>query len=238
MSSSKIRYSCPVEVTLELICGKWKCTILWWLRRGGKRFGELMQLIQGITQKVLTQQLRELEKDGLIERRVYKEKPPRVEYSLTSEGETLGPILQAMCDWGKVKTPEFQFCPVNLEGLHILLVMTDATDFRDLLSTELEVTGKAQVTIMSVTAAIENLLKIRPDAIVVDLNEKDLSLSPLIRQIQLLEAELEKSIPTIALAETADRTLAFAQGFKLVFTKPVEPVEIAAAIASITNRLG
>lgn len=237
MSSSKTRYSCPVEVTLELICGKWKCTILWWLRRGGKRFGELMQLIPRITQKVLTQQLRELEKDGLIERQVYKEKPPRVEYSLTQTGETLRPILQAMCDWGKAKMPEFQFCPVNLEGLHIL-VMTDATDFRDLLSAELGVTGKAQVTTISVTAAIENLQKIRPDAIVVDLNEKDLSLTPLIRQIQLLETELEKSIPTIALTKTADRTLAFARGFKLVFIKPVEPVEIAAAIASITNRLG
>lgn len=237
MSSSKIRYSCPVEVTLELICGKWKCTILWWLRRGGKRFGELMQLIPRITQKILTQQLRELEKDGLIERQVYKEKPPRVEYSLTQSGETLRPILQAMCNWGKDKMPEFQFCPVNLEGLHIL-VMTDATDFRDLLSAELGVTGKARVTTISVTPTIENLQQIQPDVLVIDLNEQDLSLSPLIRQIQLLEAELEKSIPAIALTETADRALAFAQGFKLVFTKPVEPVEVAAAIASIANRLG
>ena len=235
MSSSEIRYSCPVEVTLELICGKWKCTILWWLRRGGKRFGELMQLIPRITQKVLTQQLRELEKDRLIERQVYKEKPRRVEYSLTSEGETLRPILEVMCDWGKAKMPEFQFCQVDLEGLHVL-VLTDVADFRDLLRAELGVTGKARVTAISVTPTLENLQQIQPDVIVVDLNEQDFS--PLMRQIQLLEAELEKSIPAIAVTETTDRTRAFAEGFKLVFIKPVEPVEIAAAIASLTDRLG
>lgn len=234
MSSSKIRYSCPVEVTLELICGKWKCTILWWLRRGGKRFGELMQLIPRITQKVLTQQLRELEKDGLIERQVYKEKPRRVEYFLTSEGETLRPILEVMCDWGKNKMPEFLFCPVNLEGLHVL-VMTDAVDFRRLLRAELEVTGKARLTVISVTPTVENLQQIQPDVIVVDLKEQDLS--PLIGQIKSLEAQLEKSIPAIALTETTKRTPALARGFKLVFTKPVEPVEIAAAIASLTGRL-
>lgn len=234
MSSSKIRYSCPVEVTLELICGKWKCTILWWLRRGGKRFGELMQLISGVTQKVLTQQLRELEKDGLIERKVYKGKPRRVEYSLTSEGETLRPILDMMCHWGKAKMPELQFCPVNLEGLHIL-IMTDVVDFREQFRNELGVTGKARLTAMSVTQEVENLQEIRPDALVVDLNEQDLS--PVIDQIQLLEAELEKSIPTIALTETADRTRAFSEGFKLVFIKPVEPMEIAAALASLTGRM-
>ncbi len=235
MSSSKIKYGCPVEVTLELICGKWKCTILWWLRRGGKRFGELMQLMPRITQKVLTQQLRELEKDGLIERQSYKEKPRRVEYSLTSEGETLSPILQVMCDWGKAKMPEFQFCPVNLEGLHIL-VMTDAVDFRDLLIAELGAMGKARVTAISVSSNVENLQQIQPDIIMVDLNEQDLS--PLIRQIKLLETELEKSITAIALTETIGRTRAFAAGFKLVFTKPVETVEIAVAIASLGDRLG
>ena len=235
MSSSKIRYGCPVEVTLESICGKWKCTILWWLRRGGKRFGELMQLIPRITQKVLTQQLRELEKDGLIERQVYKEKPRRVEYSLTSEGQTLRPILQLMCDWGKAKIPEFQFCSIDLEGLHVL-VITNAADFRDLLRAELGVTGKARVTTISVSTTVnENLQQIQPDVLVVDLNEQDSSL--LMGQIQLLETKLEKSIPAIALTETADRTRAFAAGFKLVFIKPIETVEVAAAIASLTGRL-
>ncbi|WP_063800762.1 winged helix-turn-helix transcriptional regulator [Mastigocoleus testarum] len=233
MSSSKTRYSCAVEVTLELICGKWKCIILWWLRRGGKRFGELMYLLPKITQKVLTQQLRELEKDGLVERKVYKEKPRRVEYYLTPEGETLGPILQAMSDWGKAKKPEFQFCSVDLEGLHVL-VLTDMADFRDLLRLDLGVTAKARLTILSVTPRVENLQQIQPDVVVVDLGEQDLS--PLMQQIQLLEIELGKSIPAIALIETSDRRRAFTEGFKLVFTKPVESVEIAAAIASLAGR--
>ncbi len=81
---------CPVEVTMEAISGKWKCVILRWLRQNAKSFGELRQLIPRVSQKVLTQQLRELERDRLIHREVYREAPPRVEYSLTPRGgETL-----------------------------------------------------------------------------------------------------------------------------------------------------
>ena len=235
MSSSQIIYGCPVEVTLEVICGKWKCTILWWLRRGAKRFGELMQLIPRITQKVLTKQLRELEKDGLIERQVYKGKPRRVEYSLTSEGETLRPILQLMCDWGKAKMPEFEFCPINLEGLHVL-VLTDAADVRELFSVELGAVGKARVTTISLSSGVENVAQIQPDVIVADMEEQDLN--PLFRQINLLEAELGKTIPTIALTQIANRTRAWGFGFQLVFTQPVEAVEVAVAIASLSGRLG
>ena len=101
MNQPKAQYGCPVEVTVEVIGGKWKCTILWWLRRGAKRFGELIQLIPRISRKVLTQQLRELERDGLIQRRAYSERPPRVEYFLTRLGEALEPITDLMCDWGK-----------------------------------------------------------------------------------------------------------------------------------------
>lgn len=86
MSTLKKKYGCPVEVTVEAIGGKWKSTILWWLRQSAKRPSELMQLIPGITQKVLTRQLRELEADGLIDREVYRETPPRVEYSRFSSG--------------------------------------------------------------------------------------------------------------------------------------------------------
>jgi DNA-binding HxlR family transcriptional regulator len=103
------KYSCPMEFTLDRIGGKWKSVILWWLRGGSKRFGELMQLMPEISQKVLTAQLRELEADSLIERQVFAESPPRVEYSLTAHGETLQPIMELMCEWGKANAKEHQF---------------------------------------------------------------------------------------------------------------------------------
>lgn len=92
---------CPVSVTLKVIGGKWKPAILWHLSEGYYRFGELRRRIPNITQKMLTQQLRELEKDGVITRKVYAEVPPKVEYSLTAYGKTLTPILRQMCRWGE-----------------------------------------------------------------------------------------------------------------------------------------
>ncbi len=94
-------YICGVAVTLDLIGGKWKGVILWHLSHKTLRFSQLKRRLSGITQKMLTQQLRELERDGLIHRKVYAEVPPRVEYSLTDLGHTLQPTLQQMCDWGK-----------------------------------------------------------------------------------------------------------------------------------------
>jgi DNA-binding HxlR family transcriptional regulator len=103
------KYSCPVEFTIDRIGGKWKAVILWWLKGGNKRFGELMQLMPDISQKVLTSQLRELEADGLIERQVFAESPPRVEYLLSAHGKTLKPIMELMCEWGKANAKEHQF---------------------------------------------------------------------------------------------------------------------------------
>ncbi len=94
-------YTCGVAVTLELIGGKWKGVILWHLTLKTLRFSQLRRRLPGITQKMLTQQLRELERDGLVHREVYAEVPPRVEYSLTDLGRTLQPTLQQMCDWGR-----------------------------------------------------------------------------------------------------------------------------------------
>jgi len=94
--------SCTVELVLELIGGKWKPLILWRLGNDGRlRFSELRRQLPRITQKMLTQQLRELESDGLIHREVFAQVPPRVEYSLTATGQSLMPLLTTMCDWGK-----------------------------------------------------------------------------------------------------------------------------------------
>ena len=93
-------YHCPVEATLDLIGGKYKTLILWHLAGGPQRFSQLQRLILRATPKMLTQQLRELEEDGLIHREVFPVVPPRVEYSLTVRGESLLPILHAMRDWG------------------------------------------------------------------------------------------------------------------------------------------
>lgn len=94
-------YRCGVEITLNLIGGKWKGLILWHLCQKTLRFSQLQRRTNGITQKMLTQQLRELEHDGLVHREVYPEVPPRVEYSLTEQGRSLEPLLQAMCQWGQ-----------------------------------------------------------------------------------------------------------------------------------------
>jgi DNA-binding HxlR family transcriptional regulator len=93
---------CPVETTLDVIGGKWKGIILYHLIDGTKRFNEFRRLNPGITQFMLTLQLRELERDGIIHREVYKEVPPKVEYSLTDFGKTLEPIIISMKQWGEL----------------------------------------------------------------------------------------------------------------------------------------
>ncbi len=99
--SEKTMPACPVETTLTLISDKWKVLIVRDLLTGTKRFGELRRLVGDVSQKVLTQQLREMEEDGLVQRVVYAEVPPRVEYSLTPLGESLRPVLDAMWAWGE-----------------------------------------------------------------------------------------------------------------------------------------
>ncbi len=93
--------ACPVEATLELIGGKWKGIVLFYLLDGRLRFSELKRKIGCVTQRMLTKQLRELEDTGLVNRIVYAEVPPRVEYELTEEGESLRPILHALKKWGE-----------------------------------------------------------------------------------------------------------------------------------------
>lgn len=93
--------ACPVKTTLSLIGDKWKVLILRDLMPGTKRFGELKKSIGSVSQKVLTAQLRDMEANGLISRKVYAEVPPRLEYSLTNLGKSLKPILDAMKNWGE-----------------------------------------------------------------------------------------------------------------------------------------
>ena len=90
-----------IKATIGVIDGKWKLLILWHLRDAAKRFGELNRLIPEISEKVLTQQLRSLEKDDIISRDVQEGNPPTVEYSFTSHGESIIPILQPLCNWGE-----------------------------------------------------------------------------------------------------------------------------------------
>ena len=94
-------YSCMLTLAMDLVGGKWKMIILWQLRQGIRRFNELKRLLDGITQKMLTQQLRELESDGMISRTVFAEVPPRVEYGLTELGLGIIPILEALCRFGR-----------------------------------------------------------------------------------------------------------------------------------------
>src|SRR5262249_23299900 len=90
-----------MEASIDVIGGKWKTLILWWLHQNTYRFAELRRLIPKITEKMLTQQLRELEADGIVARRVYATVPPKVEYSLTPYGQSLKRALRALCDWGR-----------------------------------------------------------------------------------------------------------------------------------------
>ena len=95
------KYNCPVDAVLQVIGGKYKPIILYHLMQQTLRFSELRRLIPQATPKMLTQQLRELEADKIIERKVYPVVPPKTEYSITEQGMTLEPIITAMCNWGK-----------------------------------------------------------------------------------------------------------------------------------------
>lgn len=100
MISNKKNLDCPVATTINLIGNKWKLLIIRDLLNGTRRFGELRKSLTGISQRVLTENLRELETDGLLNRKVFAEVPPRVEYSLNNTGLSLKPIIETMAEWG------------------------------------------------------------------------------------------------------------------------------------------
>ena len=100
IKAKAVQPECPVETAMLLISNKWKIFVLYELLGGTKRFNELLRNIPAISQKVLTQNLRSMEQDGLVRRRVFAEVPPRVEYSLSELGGTLNPVIEALNKWG------------------------------------------------------------------------------------------------------------------------------------------
>jgi DNA-binding HxlR family transcriptional regulator len=94
-------YHCAMDVTMDYIGGKWKTVVLWYLRKDKKRFSELRRLIPNITEKMLSLQLKGLENDGLVSRKIYPEVPPKVEYFLTDFGKSLIPMLEEIAKWGR-----------------------------------------------------------------------------------------------------------------------------------------
>jgi len=93
--------SCPTETTLDVISGRWKVMVIYWLLQGERRFNQLQRDLAGITHRTLAKQLKEMEADGLVERRDHGEIPPRVDYRLTPLGRSLEPVLMAMDDWAQ-----------------------------------------------------------------------------------------------------------------------------------------
>jgi DNA-binding HxlR family transcriptional regulator len=102
-------FYCPVDLTLSIIGGRWKGLVFWNLRDGAKRYGEMKRILVGINDKMLTQVLRELEANGVVNRKVYEVIPPKVEYTLTEEGEKLLPVMKLMAEWGN----KFEVVPAN-----------------------------------------------------------------------------------------------------------------------------
>ena len=93
-------HRCPVRATINVLSGKWKVQAVWHLSFGPRRFAEIRDLLSGVSEKVLTAQLRELEKDGVVNRMAVLSSPPKVTYSLSPAGETLIPLLEDLCEWG------------------------------------------------------------------------------------------------------------------------------------------
>jgi DNA-binding HxlR family transcriptional regulator len=100
-------FECPVNATLNVIGGRWKILVIYHLADGIARFNELQRAVAGISKRVLAQQLRQLERDGIVARRVYDQSPPRVEYSLTDFGRTLEPVMERLCEWGETYEAHF-----------------------------------------------------------------------------------------------------------------------------------
>ena len=110
-------YSCGLEAALDVVGGKWKVLILWPLKTAPRRFGELRREVPGISEKMLIQHLKEMELDGIVTRKDYKEVPPRVEYALTAFGESLCDALTPLCEWGQLHMERIETCKQRCEAM-------------------------------------------------------------------------------------------------------------------------
>jgi DNA-binding HxlR family transcriptional regulator len=111
-------FSCPIGETLAMIGGKWKPEILWYLADQAMRFNQLQRAIGGVSQKMLTQQLRELQRDGLVQRRQYEEIPLRVEYAQTELVDSLKPLFDSIVKWGKQHRKDIYKARLNYDSMH------------------------------------------------------------------------------------------------------------------------
>jgi DNA-binding HxlR family transcriptional regulator len=109
-------YSCGLDAALDVIGGKWKVLILWPLRMAPRRFGELRRDVPGISEKMLIQQLKEMERDGIVTRHDYREVPPRVEYALTAFGHSLCEAVTPLCEWGQLHMARIEGCKEAIEA--------------------------------------------------------------------------------------------------------------------------
>ncbi|PRX99066.1 HxlR family transcriptional regulator [Allonocardiopsis opalescens] len=107
----KRQYSCGLDAAVDVVGGKWKALLLWELHHGPRRFGELRRRVAGISEKMLIQQLREMEKAGLVDRKVHEQVPPKVVYSLTSFGDSLNTALIPLGEWGEVHMETIEAIP-------------------------------------------------------------------------------------------------------------------------------
>ncbi len=239
MNNNVKKYSCPLEVTIAVIGGKWKCLIMWWLRRDARRFSELKLLIPQITSKVLTQQLRELEQEGLIARESYPESPPRVEYTLTNHGKTLVPMIEMMCEWGKNHSSENKFGYCHLTGVKVLVLAVDGVSICTILEAR-QAIAMSRTLPVSAANSIDEILSFidsfQPNAVLVDVTMlDDGDTQKLMAQIAVMAGN---SMPIIAIMDSnqaSQRGKVFKMGFHVHLSKPVETIEMVSTIASLVE---
>ena len=125
----KVEVSCPITATLNVVCGKWKTVILWYLKDKSLRFGELHKLMSKCSLKIFNSDLKDLEKDGIVKREVFAEVPPKVEYSLTEYGKSLLPVIITLREWGVKRLMENpDLMESNEELKYFMQVITSTED--------------------------------------------------------------------------------------------------------------